>query len=39
MKKSLAAVLIVLSLFFGVSLGYYFGYDIGWEKAIRTLQK
>jgi hypothetical protein len=39
MQKSIMAVLIVCSMIIGLGVGYYFGYDIGWERAIDTIQE
>ena len=38
MNKNLIIV-AVLCLVIGAAVGYYFGYDIGWERAVDYLQK
>jgi len=37
MNKNLIIVAIVC-LVIGATVGYYFGYDIGWERAVEQLQ-
>jgi len=32
-------IVILVAFMFGLAVGYYFGYDIGFEKAVRILTK
>ena len=36
MKKELVAGIVLLALVVGTAVGYYFGYDIGFEKAVKN---
>lgn len=35
--KSKTLLIIALTLFAGLAIGYFFGYDHGWEKAAASL--
>ncbi len=37
MNKSKVTILLLVVLLFGLVVGYYFGYDHGWEKAVKYL--
>lgn len=38
MKRTHLALVILLAFIAGAAVGYYFGYDHGFERAVRTLR-